>query len=71
MSASTHYRPPRIIRLKEVLQRTGLSRSTVYERVAVGGFPKQVRLGGHSVGWVESEVDDWIFKQINSQRRGN
>jgi prophage regulatory protein len=59
----------KILRLPIVLERTGLSRSTVYARAAVGSFPKPISLGGaRAVGWVESEVEDWIARQIESSR---
>ena len=50
----------RLIKLKEVLHITGLSRSTVYRFMSAGGFPMKVELGGNSVAWVESEVEEWI-----------
>ncbi|EZO41503.1 hypothetical protein AJ60_04072 [Pseudomonas aeruginosa 3573] len=54
----------RIIRLKEVIDSTGLARSTIYKYVAEGTFPKKVSLGDRCVGWVESEVHDWILARI-------
>ena len=50
----------RVLRRRDVQDRTGLSRSTLYERVAEGSFPQPIHLGGRSVGWLESEVDQWI-----------
>jgi len=50
----------RIIRLKTVLQRTGLSRSTLYRKIADGSFPAQVRISVHGAGWRESSVNRWI-----------
>ena len=50
----------RIIRLKTVLARTGLSRSTVYRMVANGSFPRQRRIGIQATGWYQSEVEKWI-----------
>jgi prophage regulatory protein len=58
----------RILRLPTVLDRTGLSRSTVYQRVAEGKFPKSVSLGARAVGWIEAEVDEWIACQIEQSR---
>ena len=46
----------RILRLPEILEITGLSRSTIYSRMNEGAFPQYVRLGGRSVGWKESEI---------------
>ncbi len=50
----------RIIRLKTVLTRTGLSRSTLYRKIAEGSFPRQVPISVHGTGWHESSVDRWI-----------
>lgn len=58
----------RIIRLKEVLKDTGLARSTIYKYVALGLFPKPVALGVRAVGWLESEVQDWIRSRLNETR---
>jgi len=49
-----------ILRLPEVLARTGLSRTNVYRRVAAGTFPAPVALGPRAVGWRESDVIEWI-----------
>lgn len=54
----------RIIRLKEVIDSTGLSRSTIYKYIGEGTFPKHVSLGERRVGWVDSEVHDWILARI-------
>jgi prophage regulatory protein len=56
--------PKTIIRLEEVLRRTGLSRSTIYTRIANSEFPRQISLGARSVGWVEEEVDGWIRRRV-------
>lgn len=61
----------KIIRLKDVIGSTGLGRSTIYKYVAEGAFPKPVSLGDRCVGWVESEVQDWILDRVierDSQR---
>jgi prophage regulatory protein len=54
----------RIIRLRPVLERTGLSRSTLYRKVAEGTFPKQVRIAARCVGWQESAVNAWLSNPI-------
>ena len=56
--------PIRIVRLREVMARTGLSRSTIYVWVAEGRFPKPVPLGARSVGWIESELEKWLRDRI-------
>ncbi len=58
----------RIVRLPSVEARTGLSRSTIYARVAEGSFPAPVQLGARAVGWIEAEVDAWIDQQIAASR---
>jgi prophage regulatory protein len=59
----------RLVRLREVLARTGLARSTVYLYVSQGRFPTPVPLGSpRAVGWVSSEIDDWINRQIAAAR---
>ena len=50
----------RIIRLKTVLDRTGLSRSTIYRKIAEGTFPSQVKISIHGAGWHESAINRWI-----------
>lgn len=58
----------RVLRLPAVLARTGLSRSTVFAKLNLlhqsfdPSFPKRIRLGLRAVGWIESELDDWIKK---------
>ncbi|WP_319749924.1 AlpA family transcriptional regulator [Pseudomonas aeruginosa] len=54
----------RIIRLNDVIGTTGLARSTIYKLIGAGEFPKPVPLIGRSVGWVESEVHEWIQARI-------
>lgn len=56
----------RIIRLKEVIDSTGLARSTIYKYIGEGTFPKPVSLGDRCVGWVDSEVHDWILARTRS-----
>ncbi|TMN68086.1 transcriptional regulator [Pseudoalteromonas sp. S1727] len=57
----------RLIKLKEVIEKTSLGRSTIYELMTDGRFPKQVSLGAKSVAWLESEVDDWIMERISER----
>ena len=57
-----------ILRLPDVKSRIGLSRSTIYLRISEDSFPKPISLGGRSVGWLESEVNDWITRQIEISR---
>lgn len=57
-----------ILRLPAVKARTGLSRSTIYLRIAEGKFPRPISLGPRAVGWVEGEVIEWIGQRIAASR---
>jgi prophage regulatory protein len=57
-----------ILRLPEVKTQTGLSRSAIYQRISVGSFPKQLDLGGRAVGWLESDVQNWIKQRLAVSR---
>lgn len=58
-----------ILRLPAVKAKTGLSRSTIYLRISLGIFPKPVNLGARAVGWLESEIDQWLQDQIDGSRK--
>jgi prophage regulatory protein len=60
---------PALLRRKDVEARTGLKRSKIYQLMTEGTFPSQVKLGvGSSVAWVDSEIEDWIQRQIDNGR---
>jgi len=50
----------RIIRLKEVIKITGLSRSSILSFAKEGSFPKPFKIGVKAMGWLESDIDNWI-----------
>ena len=52
--------PDRILRIKSVLDRTGLSRSTLYRKVQNGSFPRQIAISTRCAGWRESAVNAWM-----------
>ena len=58
----------KILRRPQVETRTGLSRSTIYAKIYANDFPKSIRLGRRAVGWLESEIDDWVMAQIRRSR---
>jgi len=72
MSVSS--RPITILRRKQVEARTGLSRSTIYEKINSRSprydplFPKQVQLGKDAVGWVEADVQAWLERMVELSR---
>jgi len=59
---------PRIIKRREVERRTGLPRSSLYDRIKRGDFPAQIPLGARSVGWLEHEVDAWLADRVAQAR---
>jgi prophage regulatory protein len=58
----------RILRKKEVLHITGLSKSTIYAKIKEGTFPKQIILSVRSVGWFEHEIQDWLKSRASETR---
>jgi prophage regulatory protein len=59
-----------LIRLSDVLNRTGLSRSAVYDLAQRGEFPQQIKLSDHgrASAWVAAEIDSWIDARIAASR---
>jgi len=70
MEANAMSNLERIIRLKTVLARTGLSRSTMYRKIAEGTFPSQVKISIHGAGWRESAVNRWIDDPVSYRNEG-
>lgn len=58
-----------ILRLPGVKAKTGLSRSTIYDKIQNGEFPEPIQLGARAVGWVESEIDQWLEQLIQASRK--
>ncbi|MFC3681382.1 helix-turn-helix transcriptional regulator [Bacterioplanoides pacificum] len=54
----------KILKLKEVMDCTALARSTIYKYISEDFFPKPIPLGTRSVGWLESEVEEWILARV-------
>lgn len=61
----------RIIRRKEVQHLTGLSCTTIYDRMAKSEFPKNIPLGGRMVGWKLSSIENWIEQQCAQSEAEN
>lgn len=55
-------KPPRLIRLPEVMDRVGLRRTAIYERMKAGTFPKSRSLGPRCSVWVEAEIDEFVIR---------
>jgi len=63
-------KPKVILRINTVVARTGKARSTLYLDIANNRFPKPIKLGDRSVGWLESDVEEWIDKCIQQSNHG-
>lgn len=61
------YQKTRVLRRPEVQERTGLSKSGLYLAIQQGEFPKQIKIGQRAVGWLETDVDEWL--QVRVLRR--
>ena len=76
-----HTPQKRLIRLPEVLSRTGYGRTTIYRKMEDGSFPRSVKLDGppkdpeafdsRAVAWIENEVDQWIESRIEERDSGS
>jgi len=70
LDRNTPIREDRIIRLKTVLARTGLSRSTIYRKIAEGTFPPQLKISANGTGWHESDLNCWIADPVRWRPKG-
>jgi prophage regulatory protein len=59
----------RVLRLPQVCAATGLGRSFIYQLQAQNRFPKRIKIGVRAVGWLESEVQQWLTERIAQSRR--
>jgi prophage regulatory protein len=50
----------RILRLQEVMDRTGMSRATLYAAMKRGDFPQSIQISKRCVGWLEADIEAWI-----------
>ena len=57
-----------ILRLPAVIALTGLGLSTIYAKMIEGQFPKSVRLDARSVGWLETDIHDWLSDRIQESQ---
>lgn len=52
--------PPRLLRLRAVIERTGLTRSSIYRQIADNTFPGSINIGPRSVAWRSTDIEDWV-----------
>jgi prophage regulatory protein len=62
--------PKKIIRLPRTIEKTQLSRSTIYSLIKAGDFPQQIKLSSRAMGFLESEVDAWVEARVAASRMG-
>ncbi|MBE8575827.1 MULTISPECIES: helix-turn-helix transcriptional regulator [Vibrio] len=55
----------RLIRMREVLDKTGLSKATLYRLIAAGKFPASIQIACRAVAWEESQVDEYLLNMIS------
>lgn len=68
-ATSTYLQPnDSILKLPEVMSLTRLARSTIYHHIKDGLFPKPIKLGPRSSGWIEREVYAWLEQRIEESR---
>ena len=58
----------RILKLKDIVQMVGLSRSTIWKKVSEGTFPKCRKISERSVGWLDTEIHNWIHQRFGESR---
>lgn len=59
-----------IMRLSAVIAVTGVSRADIYRKMNASEFPKSIPLGVKSVGWLQSEVEEWIDSRVSARDLG-
>ena len=57
--------PDKILRMRTVLERTGLSRATIYRKMRDGTFPSKVQISEHCRGWHQSAINRWIADPVS------
>lgn len=63
---ATQQQPRQFLRLKQVEAKTGYRRSTLYAKIKAGEFPNSYALGARAVGWLNSDVENWIEARIQA-----
>ena len=61
--------PQTLIRIREVVNMTGISKSQVYRLAGMDAFPKPIRLTAQSVAWVKAEIEQWIQSKIAQRNK--
>ena len=67
MVMQTKSKPRRFLRLKQVKALVGYSRTSIYEKIKAGEFPKPYPLGARAVGWLADDIEAWIESRIKAR----
>ncbi|WP_260928181.1 helix-turn-helix transcriptional regulator [Novosphingobium sp. 9] len=68
---TTDRRKDNLLRLRDVTKRTGLARTTIYNRIAAGTFPPQEKISAGLVAWYESDIDAWVADPMGWRGRAS
>lgn len=70
MSQASRVTLPRleVLRLPDVCRITGLCRSSIYQLEADQRFPRRIKVGARSVGWIDQEVQEWLAARARARR---
>ncbi|WP_434534006.1 helix-turn-helix transcriptional regulator [Enterobacter hormaechei] len=68
LNSEPSYKKLRLLRMSDVIDLTGLPKSTIYLKMKSKEFPRQVSIGARSVAWVEAEINDWIENNIQNRK---
>ncbi len=64
LNVDSNQNPARLLRLRDVQDRVGLGRSTIYRWMDEGNFPRPHPIGNHTIRWLESDIDAWILAKL-------
>ena len=59
----------RLLRLPEVMNKTGYGKAWIYRLINEGLFPQPVKIGVGAIAFIESEIDEWIVSAIERSRK--
>jgi len=57
----------KILRLEDVKHTTGLARTTIYDQVARGEFPRPIKIGTRAIGWIDEEIEGWVQDRVSAR----
>ena len=60
-----------VLRIFEVSDRTGLPRSSIYAKIQAGDFPRPIKLGPRSVGWLEADINSWLDGKVSQSLKAD